>query len=132
MAGDTIGRKVTISVDGTIIGQARTKSLTVNNSAINVTTDDDDGIQKLLSEPGEKAVEISVDGLYLSTDTSLLDLSLTNDLVKAVVFDYGAGLYTINGDFFMTSYNEGLPYNEAITFSASFSSAAAVTKTLTP
>lgn len=121
---EQLGRKVSISVGGTVVAIARTKSLTINNSSINVTSDGDDGIQRLLSEPGEKSVEVSLDGL--ADGTELLDISLSNTLTSAIVFDYGT--YTITGSFFMTSYNEGLPYNTAITFSASFSSTGAVVK----
>ena len=118
------GRKVTISVGGSVVATARTKSLTINNSAINVTSDGDDGIQRLLAEPGEKAVEVSVDGMVIGS--TLMDIALGSNLSTAIVFDYGT--YTVTGNFFMTSYSESLPYNEAITFSGSFSSTGAVVK----
>lgn len=129
MSGDTIGRKVSISVGGSVVATARTKSLTINNSAINVTTDGDAGIQELLAESGEQSVEVSVDGLFLSSDTALLDEALTapnSAALSAIVFDYGT--FTITGNFKQTSYNEGMPYNDAITFSASYSSSGAVVK----
>jgi predicted secreted protein len=121
---EQLGRKVSISVGGAVVATARTKSLNINNSAINVTSDGDDGIQRILAEPGEKAVEVSVDGLAI--DATLADVALSSSLTVAIVFDYGT--YTISGNFFMGSYSESLPYNEAITFSASFSSTGAVTK----
>lgn len=133
MAGDTIGRKVTISIGGSVVAQARTKSLTINNTAINVTTNGDLGIQTLLAESGEQSVDVSVDGLYLSTDTAILDAALAapnSAALVAIEFDYGD--FTISGQFKQTSYNEGQPYNEAITFSASYSSSGAVVKTATP
>lgn len=129
MAGDTIGRKVTMSIGGSVVAQARTKSLTINNTPINVTTDGDDGIQELLAESAEQSVELSVDGLFLSSDTALLDEALASPnsaSLTSIVFDYGT--FTITGTFKQTSYNEGLPYNEAITFSASYSSSGAVVK----
>ena len=131
MSGDTIGRKVTISIAGTIVATARTKSLTINNSSINVTADDDAGIQKLLDDMGEKSVDISVDGMRLAAVTDLLDLSLTATPKAAVIFDFN-GAYTIEGDFFQNSYAENMAYNDAVTFSSSFSSQAAVTRTPAP
>lgn len=119
-----VGRIVTLSLATVLIAAARTKSLTINNSPINVTTDDEDGIQTLLAVPGEKAVEISVDGI-LDTD-ALLTLSLSANPDGVMVFTYPT--YTITGTFFMSSYSEGIPYNEATTFSASFSSSGAVVK----
>jgi predicted secreted protein len=124
MAGEQLGRKVTISVGGNVVATARTKSLTINNSPINVTADGDDGIQRMLTEQGEKAVEVSVEGLSFGSD--LMDVALGDNLVQEIIFDYGT--YTITGDFFQASYAETMPYNEAMTFSASYSSSGAVVK----
>lgn len=122
-----VGRIVTVTLDTVAIAAVRTKSLTINNSPINVTTDDESGIQELLDVPGEKAVEISVDGI-LDTDV-LADLALNANPTGNMVFTYpGTPGYTITGDFFMSSYSEGIPYNEATTFTASFSSTGAVVK----
>ncbi len=123
-----VGRIVTVTLDAVAIAAVRTKSLTINNSPINVTTDDESGIQALLDVPGEKAVEISVDGI-LDTDV-LLALSLDANPTGNIIFTYPT--YTITGDFFMSSYSEGVPYNEATTFTASFSSTGAVVKAVIP
>ena len=55
---EMLGRKVSISIDGTVVANARTKSLSINNTTINVTSDGDDGIQRFLTEAGEKSVEL--------------------------------------------------------------------------
>lgn len=129
---ELLGRKVTIAQGDTpsVIAVARTKSLTINNEAVDVTSDGDDGIQRYLNEPGQKAVEVSVEGMFDSADETLIDLSLSDDLISALEFDYTA--YTIGGDFFMTSYSQSMAYNDAITFSATFASSGAVVKTTTP
>ena len=122
---EMLGRKVTISVDGTVVANARTKSLAINNTTINTTADGDDGIQRFLIEPGEKAIEVSLEGLEI--DDVLLDLSLsTTDITAVILFTFPT--YTITGTFIMPSYSQSLPYNEAITFSASFSSSGAIVK----
>lgn len=130
MSGDMTGRKVAISIGGNVVATARTKSLTVTNSTINVTADDDDGIQKLLAEPGEKAVEASVDGMRLLTDTTLLDLSLAATTQASIIFTFGAvgSGYTLTGLFNQSNYSESIPYNEAVTFTSSYSSAGEVVK----
>jgi predicted secreted protein len=124
MANEKLGRKVSISIDGVVVANARTKSLTINNSPINVTSDGDDGIQRMLSEAGEKAVEVTVEGL--SFGATLMDIALSADQVQTIVFNFGT--YTVTGDFFQSSYSESMPYNEAMTFSASYSSTGAVVK----
>jgi predicted secreted protein len=121
---EILGRKVTVSVDGDVVATARTTSMTINNEAVNVTSAGDDGIRRMMDEAGEKSVEITLDGLY--TDASLMDLALGTSLLQAVELDYGD--YTLEGDFFLSSYNEGQPYNEAITFSATLMSSGAVSK----
>lgn len=123
---EMLGRKVTISIGGTVIATARTKNLTINNEPVNVTSDGDDGIQRILSEPGEKAVELTCEGMFDSADETLPDLALGNDLIETVELDYGT--YTISGDFFMASYNEGKPYNDAITFGSTWNSTGAIVK----
>lgn len=125
---EIFGRKVTVSVGGSVVATARTTSMTINNEAVNITSAGDDGIRRMMDEAGEKSVEITLDGLY--EGSSLMDLALATSLLEAVVLDYGD--YTLGGDFFISSYNEGQPYNEAITFSATLMSSGAVTKTLVP
>ena len=126
MSGDLIGRAVTISIGGSVVATARTKSLTINNTSINVTADDDDGIQKLLAVMGEKSVDCSVDGMRLLADVALLELSLSASPSAAVIFDFGT--YTLTGTFFQNSYSENMAYNDAVTFSSSYSSSGAVLK----
>jgi len=129
---EILGRKVTIAQGATptVIAVARTKSLTISNEAVDVTSDGDDGIQRYLNEPGQKAVEVSVEGMFDASDETLIDLSLSNDLISALLFDYAS--YTIGGDFFMTSYSQSMTYNDAVTFSATFASSGAVVKTVIP
>lgn len=127
MANEVTGRTYTISVGGTDIATARTKSFTINNSVINVTSDVDDGLQRLLDVPGEKSIEVSVEGLIDSTDTTLFDLANSGtDIVAEIIFTSASE--TITGDFAITSYNEGQPYNDAVTFSASLSSDGAIVR----
>lgn len=126
---EMLGRKCTVSINGTIIGVARTKSLSINGSPVNITTDGDAGIQQLLAEAGETNVEVSVEGLADQVASgTLMTLALAVDKTAAVILNYGAGAYTITGDFFMTSYSEGMTYNDAITFSSSFASNGAIVK----
>jgi predicted secreted protein len=128
MSGDTIGRAVILNVAGSPIAAGRTKSLTINNTVINVTGDDDAGLQALLSTPGEKSVEITIDGMHAAADEVLVTLALNTDISAALEWTFGSGSYKLSGDFKMTSYSQGAPYNDAVTFSASFSSNGAVVK----
>jgi len=121
---ESLGRKTSISIGGVVAANARTKTLNINNETIDVTADGDDGIQRFLTEAGQKAVEVSVDGLEI--DDVLLELSLGTDISTVIVFDFTT--FTLTGTFVMPSYSQGMPYNEASTFSATFSSSGAVVK----
>jgi len=121
---EILGRKVTVTVGTTLVATARTTSFTINNEAVNITSAGDDGVRRIMADPGEKSVEITIDGLY--TGSSLMDLAMGATLIQDVELDYGT--YTVIGDFFISSYNEGQPYNEAVTFSATLMSSGAVIK----
>lgn len=123
---EQLGRKVTITIGSESRATARTKNLTINNEMVDVTSDGDDGIQRYITEPGQKAVEVSVEGMFDVDDETLPDLALSSDLSETVELDYGT--YTISGTFVMPSYSEGQTYNDAVTFSATFQSSGAVVK----
>lgn len=123
---EILGRKVTITIGASARATARTKNLTINNEMVDVTSDGDDGIQRYITEPGQKAVEVSVVGMFDVDDETLPDLALGTDLSETVELDYGT--YTITGTFVMPSYSEGQTYNDAVTFSATFQSSGAVVK----
>lgn len=123
---EQLGRKVTISIGGAVRATARSKNLSINNEMVDVTADGDDGIQRFLHEPGQKAVEITVSGMFDTSDDTLPVLALSDDLSTEIILDYGT--YTITGTFVMPSYSEGKEHNDAQTFDATFSSSGAVLK----
>lgn len=128
------GRSVLIKRNGAVLAGCRTKSITVNGSPIDVTTDDDDGVRRLLDQPGQVDVEISVSGIVLGETLRSESLS-TSDRVSNTTFQFGGfegspgNTFGYSGEFFMASYSEGAPYQEAITFEATFQSASLITYT---
>ena len=122
-----LGRKVFLVVDEVTICAARTKTLTVNNEPIDVTTDCDAGITKLLDEAAQISWELSADGIQDPTVTeSLLEKALDENSTVTVSMDYGD--YVLSGDAKLTSYSENLPHNDATTFSVSLQGKEALTK----
>ena len=131
MANEILGREVTLSIGGTDIGVMRTKTLNINNEAVDVTADGDDGVQRYLDKPGQKAVELTGTLMYDPTDETLIDKALSNNITLASVqLDYTS--FTISGDFSLTGYSQGQNYNEAVTADITLSSNGAITKTSTP
>lgn len=123
------GRDCVMSIGGEIVATLTNKTLSINNSAIDITSDGDDGIQRVLAKPGKKNVDISADG-FADNASLLMDFALGNSLIDAVVLDYGT--FTLTGNFFQSSYSEGLPTAEGATFSVSLMSSGAVVKAATP
>ena len=128
----TRGRKLAVyrGATPTLIAGVRTKSLKIDGTEIDVTNDDDDAVKKLLDQPGEVSVSISVSGVL--KDESLVQEALsTADRVQPTEFRWpGAATEgKLAGDFFLKSFEMGGEYQAHGTFSAEFLSAGAVTFT---
>jgi predicted secreted protein len=116
---------------GTTIASVRTKSFTVDSSAIDVTTDDDSGIRTLLEAPGQHQIDLSVEGL-LAND-SLLEQIVDGTLFiqnLTITFPFAGGTpATIVGDFRLNNFEVSGEYQDAITFSATLQSSGTFTFT---
>jgi predicted secreted protein len=120
------GRKVTLTWNSASILGVREKGLTIGGEAVNVTSDEDNGVQMLLAEDAEVSHSISLSGV---TKSDVLRLAKASGSIQGtVVLTYEDG-YTISGTFNIGEYSEGLPYNEAITFDTTLMSTGAVTHT---
>ena len=126
MANEILGREIPVTIDGTLVGVARTKSMTINNEPVNVTSDGDDGIQRILATPGEKSIEASVTFMFDSDDESLIDTALGNDAIVPISFDFGD--YQREGNFFIASVGTTMEYNDAVTVEVSLQSSGAFIK----
>lgn len=125
------GRAITVKRGAapTLIAGLRTKSMSINGSSIDITNDDDAGIRKLMQEPGELSMSITVAGVTKDDLLRIEALSAT-DRVAATEFGFpGATPGKIAGDFFLASYSETGEYQGVSTFEATFESAGALTYT---
>ncbi len=130
------GRSLQIKRNGVVVAGARTKGISIAGSPVDVTTDDDDAIRKLLNEPGQLDVTINVSGLLVSG--ALRDEALdTSDRVKPTEFIFGgfqgspasSNTNGYSGEFFMSSFNITAEYQGAVAFEATFESAERVSYT---
>ena len=117
---------------GTAIASVRTKSFTVDSSAIDVTTDDDAGIRTLLEAAGQHQIDMSVEGL-LAND-SLLEQIVSGtlfiqELTIKFPFTFTTTQATIVGDFRFNNFESSGEYQDAITFSATLQSTGTFTFT---
>lgn len=127
------GRKVKLyKLSGTeyeLIGALKSKSTSINNEPIDVTTDDDDGYRKYIEDvSGTRSCDIKAEGVFKSR-AALLELA---DGQAAIVLrfvvpgttDAGA---QIDGTFKMSNMELGAELEDGVTFSASFGSSGTFT-----
>ncbi len=122
--GAFVGRKVTFSPTGAgapVTGM-RTKSITINNEPIDITTDDDSGFRTLLTDdPAQRSISMSVEGITKDDELIKLATAGGSNLISEYTMTF-PGLGTITGDFFIGTIELGAPYNEAVTFTATIES----------
>lgn len=125
---ESIGRSLTVSI-GTSpavpIARVQNKSMSVNRSPVDITTDDASGWRTLLAEAGVTEVNISVDGVAY------------DNILKAASFDTDRALDTVTltwddgstmvGSFFIASYEESGAVGDAVKFTAELQSSGVIT-----
>lgn len=121
---EILGRNMVLSKSSTAIAGVRTRSFAVNNTPVDITSDDSSGWRELLVEPGDKSIEISVSGV--ATDTVLLTNALsTSDISGSYSLAWDSN--TLSGTFMVASFAQTGEYNGAVTFEATLQSSGAVT-----
>jgi TP901-1 family phage major tail protein len=123
VGGGVIGRNITLTMGGSPVAGVTTKSITINNEPVDVSTDDANGWRELLADPGSRAMDISLSGV--TKDLSLMRSAIENSSqVYTLVFTYpdAATGSTVTLDGFLASYAATGEYNGAETFEASFQS----------
>jgi TP901-1 family phage major tail protein len=128
-----VGRKAVLSFGTPLVAIAalQTKTMTLGNEVIDVTSDDDLGFRKLLDDPATKTLDISFEGVTKDVVSlnSLITLSMSGtDIVDNFSILFPA-IGTMAGTFAVTSFEVGATYNEGSTFSCSIQSAGTFTWT---
>lgn len=124
MSGAFKGRDVDFSWRTVDIPGVRQKGITLNGEAIDVTSDENNGIRTLLSTSSQDQIDLAISGVV---KTSILrDDWMQGNRVQSVVIEYPDGA-TITGDFYLASYVETGVYNDAVTFDATLQSTGAWT-----
>jgi predicted secreted protein len=123
-----VGRKCTIT--GTslgLVGAATAKTFSVNNELVDVTSDDDSGFRKLITDAvGKRSLDISLEGIF--KDGDILGILLGAETGMSDTFDIlFPTIGTVSGDFMFASIELGAPTEEGATFSTSLQSTGAFT-----
>lgn len=120
------GRKIVIKdSDGDAIAGVNSKTFSVEREGINVTSDDEEGFQTMLGEPGTVAFNMSVEGFIKTADggnTDLVESALDTDtLLEEYTIEFPWGKQA-RGDFFLGNFEITGEVAEGITFSAELNS----------
>lgn len=118
------GRELAFTWNGAAIAGVRERSLELNGAEINVTSDEDTGKRTLLTVSAEDEVNISISGVTKSNTLKSDWFAGTRTRTAVLTFPDGG---TLTGTFFLASYKDTGPYNDATTFEASLLSSGAVT-----
>ena len=122
-----VGRKAIFKKGLTTVAAVRTRSMTLGNEVVDITSDDDNGFRTMLAEPGNKTLDLTVEGVF--KDATMLTVAMSGtDIMEAFSILFPT-IGTIAGDFLVTSFEAGAAYNEAGTFSCSLQSSGAFTFT---
>ena len=121
-----VGRLAVLAKGGTPIGGVKVTTIKFAAEPIDVTDYDSLGIVELLAQSASTQCTLSVEGM--SKDVvlrALWNTPTTSKLLTDITMKYADALAaadTIGGNFFLTSYEEGNPHDDAVTFKAEFQS----------
>ena len=119
-----VGRKVTFTPTngGAAVIGVRTKSVSINNEPIDITSDDDNGFRTLLNEdPAERSIDFTAEGIL--KDAALINLASAGGSMLISEYEMEIpGIGTFTGDFYFGNLEIGAEYNDAVTFSADIQS----------
>lgn len=110
-----VGRNVIFTWNTQEVLGVRTKNVARSGPAVNVTSDEDGGFQTVLGVASENACTVSLSGV---TKSDVLAVAFSSGARTGQVSITWPSGRTLEGTFYMQSYNEGVPYNDAVTFDA--------------
>jgi predicted secreted protein len=125
------GRALKIKRNGTTIAAVVSKSVSINNEPIDITSDDDLGFRTLLEESGTRSIDISCEGVY--KDDSLVEVAAGSDpdLLTVDTIEFPSGS-TIAGSFRLNSVEISGEVAGRAQFSAALQSSGEWTYTAAP
>lgn len=118
------GRRIQLTWGGQAVPGVREKAVALNGEPIDITSDDSLGWRELLADdPAENQVNISVSGVTKSF--AMKQSWFGNDRMKTVTITYPDG-GVLTGEFYLATYTDTGPYNDATTFEAELQSSGVV------
>ena len=117
------GRQLRILLNGSVIAGVRTRNFQVDNSLIDVTTDDSQGFQEYLANTStgrvtqaHRSIGATIEGL--TKDPDIIDSAVSGD---ALLREFEIEIYpdfVLIGHFIISGIQVGGDYNDAVAFTA--------------
>lgn len=120
------GRLAVLSKASVALGGVKVVTIKWAGESIDVTDYDSTGIVEVLAAVASQQITIDVEGVY--KNPTLRDIAFDtaqSKLLSDITFKFSDALAakdTISGNFWLGSYEEGNPMDDATSFSASFTS----------
>ena len=122
------GRELVVKKDSTAIAGVQTKSVSVDGSPVDITSDDDSGWRTLLSDPGVRSVDMSVEGVTKDAILRAAVFDGTSLLLTDITLDYPNG-DALSGNFYLANLEENGTHNDAVKFTGTLQSSGEITYT---
>jgi len=117
------GRTLIIKRNGAVVGAVVSKSISINDEPIDVTTDEDSGFRVLLDEPGTRSIDISYEGV-LRSDLLIRDVAGGGSTIADVDIEFPTGM-VIRGKFRINGMELSGGLSDKIAFSGTMQSTGA-------
>lgn len=130
-----LGRELLLKKNSTVIAGIRTATLSWSGESVDLTSGEDSGKRKLDDLSAQEQIDISVEGIMKEEQFRTLVLGSSSKLLTDITIEFpilnaaNITAATLSGDFRISSFEEGAPYSDAITFSMTLESSEAWTYT---
>jgi len=131
-----VGRTLLLKKNDVVLAGLRSASLSWSGESIDLTTGEDSGKRVLEALSAQEQIDISAEGLMKEEQIRTLVLGSASKMLTDITIEFpildtatNSTAATLSGNFRISSFEEGAPYNDAITFSISLESSEAWTYT---
>jgi predicted secreted protein len=131
---EILGHYVKLRVNGSVIVCFKSLTFTHNGEPIDISDSCSNGVRELAAESALRSVDIAAEGIM--KQKIIKQKLFANDMVfedAELVYPHsdgsGADGDIIAGDFVISAYSEGIPFDNVVTFSATLQSTGAFTYT---
>ncbi len=127
----SVGREVLLKKAASVIAGLRSVSLSWAGESIDITSGENSGKRLLLDASGQEQIDLSCEGIMKEHVFRALALGSSSKMMTDITLTWPIATpgntteATLSGNFRMSSFEEGMPYNDAITFSIKLESSGA-------